>query len=49
MAAHEQKKPICAINIGQIRGDKLLDFQIHARCGEVFEHLKTRSAKRTIC
>lgn len=39
-AAHEQKKPIGAINIGLIRGDDLLDFQINARCGEVFSHIK---------
>lgn len=48
LAAHEQKKPIGAVNIGKIRGDNLLDFQINARCGKVFEHLKITSAKDII-
>ena len=35
LRAHERKKPIAIVNIGETRGDHLAFLKINARCGEI--------------
>lgn len=41
LQAHELKKPIAIINIGETRGDIHAHLKMHKKCGEVFSQLLT--------
>ncbi|ERL92561.1 hypothetical protein D910_09874 [Dendroctonus ponderosae] len=40
-SALEEKKPVCIVNIGSTRADKLINLKIDAKCGDILPRIKS--------
>ncbi|KAH1011237.1 hypothetical protein HUJ04_000650 [Dendroctonus ponderosae] len=41
LQALEEKKPVCIVNIGSTRADKLINLKIDAKCGDILPRIKS--------